>query len=141
LSSADPEREIVAARPWWMTGLAILCAAYLGVIVTSDPFVASAREVEVWGGVELHGRAAILSAPIHWAIFALGAWGFWTARRWAPTAAAGYVFYTALCHLVWSEASPHGRGWPTGLAEAVAIALIGVGLLRAGATLARPPVR
>lgn len=120
-----------------MTGIAIFCGATVAVTMTSDLFVPAARDTEVWGGFEVHGLAAILSAPLHWTIYALGAWAFWTQRRWAPAAAAGYVFYVALCHLVWSEASPHGRGWAIGLLQAVVISLVGVALLRAGATRAR----
>jgi hypothetical protein len=40
------------------------------------------------------------------------------------------VLYVALSHLIWSEASPHGRGWPAGLAQAAAISLVAVLLLR-----------
>jgi hypothetical protein len=120
-----------------MTALALFCGATVAVTMPSDLFVPAARDTEVWGGFEVHGLAAILSAPLHWTIYALGAWAFWTQRRWAPTAAVAYVFYVALCHLVWSEASPHGRGWPIGLLQAVVMSLVGVALLRARATLAR----
>ena len=44
--------------------------------------------------------------------------------------AAGYLFYAALSHLVWSEASPHGRGWPIGLLQALGLSAVGVLLLR-----------
>ena len=92
---------------------------------------ASNRDVEVWFGFELHGAAARWSAPLHWAIFALGAWGFWRARPWIVPAAAGYVFYVALSHLIWNEVSPNGHGWPIGLAQAAAISVPGFLLLRA----------
>jgi len=88
------------------------------------------RDVEVWLGFELHGRAARLTAPLHWAIFAFGAFAFWRAKPWIWPAAAAYVLYVALSHLIWSEASPHGRGWPAGLAQAAAISLVAVLLLR-----------
>ena len=89
------------------------------------------RDVEVWLGFELHGAAARLSAPLHWAIFALGAWGFWRARPWIVPCAAGYCFYVALSHLIWSEASPHGHGWRMGLVQAAALSVPGFLLLRA----------
>jgi hypothetical protein len=116
-----------------MTALAGFCVAVLAVSIPSDLFIADARNVEVWLGFELRGPLAIATAPIHWAIFALGAWAFWSGRRWIVPWAAAYVFYVAVCHLVWSEASPHGRGWPIGLAQAVAISIPGVLLLRAAA--------
>lgn len=121
--------EATPARPAWMTALAVLCAATVLFLVPRDLFFAETREVEVWLGFEVHGVAARVTAPLHWAIFAAGAWAFWTARPWVGSAAAAYVFYVAFSHLVWSEASPHGRGWPMGLLQMAAISTIGVALL------------
>lgn len=112
--------------------LALLCAATVVFLAARDLFVPEIRDVEVWGGFELHGRAARLTAPLHWAVFALAAWAFWRAKPWIWTAAAAYVFYVAVSHLVWSEASPNGRGWPMGLLQAAGISGIGVWLLRRG---------
>ena len=64
-------------------------------LIWRDLFDPMASAVEVWGGFELHGAAARWSAPIHWLIFALGAWGFWRARPWIVPAAAAYAFYVA----------------------------------------------
>jgi hypothetical protein len=114
-----------------MTALAVFCAATVLFLVPRDLFWAETRDVEVWLGFEVHGCAARLSAPLHWAIFALGAWGFWRARPWIVPWAAGYVFYVALSHLIWSEASPHGNGWPIGLLQAAALSIPGFALLRA----------
>ena len=125
-------------RPWWMTALAAFCVATLLVSIPRDLFVAGARDVEVWLGFEVRGPLAILTAPIHWAIFALGAWAFWTGRRWIVPWAAAYIFYVAVCHLIWSEVSPNGRGWPIGLVQAVAISVFGFLLLRAAG---KDPVR
>ena len=122
-------------RPWWMTALAVVCAVALPIHIVRDLFVPSTRDVEIWFGYEVHGRLALLTAPLHWAIFALGGWAFWTGRRWIVPWTAAYLFYVAASHLVWSEASPNGRGWPIGLAQAVAIALMGALLLRAGRRL------
>src|SRR5262245_39147566 len=120
-------------RPWWMTVLAVVCTLMLLIVIPSDLFVADARNVEVWLGFELYGPLAIATAPIHWAIFAIGAWAFWTGRRWIVPWAAAYLFYVAISHLVWSEVSPHGRGWHVGLAEALAISACAVLLLRVAA--------
>jgi hypothetical protein len=79
-----------------------------------------------------------VTAPIHWAIFATGAWAFWTGRRWIVPWAVAYVLYAAVAHLVWSEMSPHGRGWPIGLVQACAIAGVAVVLHRTAARDARP---
>ncbi len=118
-------------RPQWMTGLAVFCLATVAFLVPRDLFFAETRDVEVWLGFEVRGIAALLSAPLHWAIFAVGAWGFWNRRPWIFPWAAGYVFYVALSHLIWSEASLNGRGWPSGLVQALAISTPGILLLRA----------
>jgi hypothetical protein len=112
------------------TALALFCAATVLFLAARDLLVPEIRDVEVWGGFELRGRAAQLSAPLHWAIFAFGAWASWCAKPWIWTAAAAYVFYVAASHLVWSEASPNGRGWPTGLLQAAGISLVWLWMLR-----------
>jgi hypothetical protein len=114
-----------------MTGLAVFCIATVAFLVPRDLFYAETRDVEVWFGLELRGAAALLTAPIHWAIFLFGAWGFWFQRPWIVPVAAGYAFYVALSHLVWSGTSPHGYGWPTGVLIALAFSAPGVVLTRA----------
>ena len=118
------------ARSRAETVLALFCAVTVVFLAARDLLLPEIRDVEVWGGFELHGRAARLSAPLHWAIFAAGAWAFWRAKPWIWSAAAAYVFYVAASHLVWSEASPHGQGWPMGLLQAAGISGVGVWLLR-----------
>jgi hypothetical protein len=125
------------ARPWWMTAFAAVCLLALVVNIVRDLFFPETRDVEVWFGFEVTGNLALLSAPLHWAVFAVGAWAFWAARPWVASWAAVYLFYVAFSHLVWSEASPNGRGWPIGLLQAVVISVVGVLLLRAPAPLAR----
>jgi len=120
-----------------MTALALFCAATVVFLAARDLFVPQARDVEVWFGFELRGAAARWSAPLHWGIFAVGAWACWTARPWLPTAAAAYTFYIALSHLVWSEASPNGHGWLAGVAQAAAISVPGWLLLRRRRALER----
>ncbi len=114
-----------------MTALAVFCALSVLFLVPRDLFFEETRDVEVWLGFEVRGRAALLTAPLHWLLFGVGAWGFWRARPWIVPCAAAYVFYVALSHLIWSEASPHGNGWLVGLAQALAISTPGVLLLRA----------
>jgi hypothetical protein len=117
-------------RPRVETALALFCAATVVFLAARDLLLPEIRDVEVWGGFELHGRAARLTAPLHWAIFAAGAWAFWRAKPWIWGAAAAYVSYVALSHLVWSEVSPNGRGWRMGLLQAAGISLVGVWMLR-----------
>jgi hypothetical protein len=115
-----------------MTASAIACTTILVATVSGDLFVADARAVEVWLGFELRGPLALVTAPIHWTIFAIFTWAFWQNRSWVVPWAAGYVFYAAVSHVVWSEASPHGRGWRVGLLQGLALAAVAILLLRAG---------
>lgn len=118
-------------RPLWMTALSVFCAGTVVFLVPRDLFLPEIRDVEVWFGFELRGTAALWTAPIHWAIFALGAWGFWLNRPWILSWASVYVFYVALSHIIWSEVSPNGNGWPIGLLQAAIISVPGILLLRA----------
>jgi hypothetical protein len=118
-----------APRPLWMTALALFCAGTVLFLLWYD-LATDSRDVEVWLGFEVRGRAARLTAPLHWAIFAGGAWAFWTQQRWIAGAAALYVGYVALSHLIWSEASPNGNGWPIGLLQMGAIGVFALPLWR-----------
>jgi hypothetical protein len=122
-------------RPWFATAAAVYCAASAVFLMARDLLVPEVRDVEVWFGFELRGLAARLTAPLHWAIFAAGAFAFWTQQRFVWTAAAAYAFYFALSHLVWSEASPNGNGWLVGLAQAAALSIPGWLFLRVGRAL------
>ena len=122
---SESPRAAVARRV-----LAVFCAATVPFLAARDLFVPEVRDVEVWLGFEVRGAAALATAPLHWAIFAAGAWAFWRGKPWIWHAAAAYVGVIALSHLVWSEASPNGKGWPMGLLQAAAFALVAFGLLR-----------
>lgn len=110
--------------------LALFCAASVVFLAARDLLVPEVRDVEVWLGFEVHGLAARLTAPLHWALFAFSAFAFWRAKPWIWPAAAGYVLYVAVSHLIWSETSPNGRGWPAGLAQATALSLVALLFLR-----------
>jgi len=111
--------------------MAIFCLATAVFLVPRDLWFPDTRDVEVWLGFEVRGTPALLTAPIHWVVFLAGAWGFWFQRPWILPGAAAYAFYVALSHLIWSEASADGHGWLAGLAQAVALSIPGVLLLRA----------
>jgi hypothetical protein len=114
-----------------MTALAVFCLATVLFLVPRDLFFAETRDVEVWLGFEVRGDLALATAPVHWAVFLVGAWAFWSQRPWILPCAAAYLFYVALAHLIWNEVSPNGHGWLSGLAQALAISAPGVLLLRA----------
>ena len=140
-TSAAPPSSVTSGdgRPWWMTALAIVCLIAFLINVPRDLFFAETRQVEVWLGFEVKGWLALATAPLHWAIFGVGAWAFWSRRSWVLPWAATYLFYVAVSHLIWSEASPNGRGWPIGLAQSIGFSAVGLLLIRARARLPRPP--
>ncbi|NNL67965.1 MAG: hypothetical protein HKP30_17080 [Myxococcales bacterium] len=127
MTEARPARS--APRPAVMTTLSLFCAATVAFLVVRDLWIPEVRDVEVWFGLELHGAAAHATAPLHWAIFAVGAWAFATRRPWILPTAAGYAFYVALSHGVWNVTSPSGHGALSGLAQTLAFSLPGFALL------------
>jgi len=122
---------MTASRPWWTTALALACVGTLVATMSGDLFVPAAHDTEVRFGFEVTGPMAFATAPIHWALFATGAWAFWTQRTWAPVAGACYLTYVALCHIVWSVTSVHGRGLPIGLLEGAIFVAGAIVLFRA----------
>jgi len=118
-------------RPWWMTVLAIFCLATVAFLVWRDVNLPHVRDVEVWFGFEVRGRAARLTAPLHWALFLVGAWAFWTQRPWILPVAIAYELYIAASHLVWNLVSPRGYGLISGVAQAAAFSVPAVLLLLA----------
>ena len=118
-------------RPLWATGLALFCALTVVFLAIRDLFVPEVRDTEVWLGFESTGRVARLTAPIHWAIFAAGAWGFWRVRSWIWPWASVYVFYVAISHLVWNLVSPSGGGLSAGLWQLALFSIPALALLAA----------
>jgi hypothetical protein len=121
----------VRARPWWATALAAFCAGTVVFLAARDLSIPHVRETEVWLGIEVHGRLALLTAPLHWGIFALGAWGFWRTRPWVWPWASVYAFSIAVGHLVWNLTSPRGGGWVAGLGQLLLFSIPAIALLGA----------
>jgi short-subunit dehydrogenase len=61
-----------------------------------------ASDEEVWFGVRFTGWAAKALAPLHWAIYAAGAYGFRRMSRWMWPWAAVYCGQVAFGMLVWN---------------------------------------
>ncbi len=118
-------------RTTWMHGMAVFCLASVVFLVSRDLLIDRVRDVEVWFGVELRGQLALMTAPIHWVIFLVGAWGFWFQRPWVIPCSVGYAFYIAFCHLIWNGISPNGWGWFAGVVQASLFSVPGFLLLRA----------
>jgi hypothetical protein len=123
----------MAQRPWWMTGLLGFCAIMALVYEPYDFLLKPvARDQEVWVGFMLTGWAAKATEPLHWAIYAAGAWGFWKMRPWMHPWAALYSASVALGMGIWAvrdAAEPRMRAG--GLALCAAFAALSVALWRA----------
>src|SRR6185369_13536006 len=106
-------RERLAERPWWMNGLMVFCAYMAIVHIPWDFFVKPlARDGEAWFGLVLHGWGAKLTEPLHWAIYAAGAYGFWRMRSWMWPWAPLYAAQVTFGMFVWNILYVGGfRGW------------------------------
>lgn len=98
-------------RPWWMNALFAFCGFMTFVYMPWDFFWKPvAQDEEVWFGILLHGWAAKATEPLHWAIYAAGAYGFWKMRAWMHPWAAVYVAQIAIGMLVWGFTDPRAEG-------------------------------
>jgi len=122
-----------ARRPGWMNAVMLFCAFMAFVYVPWDLLVKPvALDEEVWLGVRLHGWAAKATAPLHGAIYAALAYGFWRMRPWMWPWAAVYAGVIAVSMLVWSLLYLDSR-WnlALGLASAAPFVALGLALHRA----------
>jgi hypothetical protein len=118
-------------RPWWMNVMFWFCLYMTFVYLPFDLFVKPvAEDHEIWFGFALTGWWAKATAPLHWLIYALGAWGFWRMARWMWPWAAVYATQVVIAMLVWNVVNEHGRGWPAGLFAAALFAVPAVALWR-----------
>lgn len=98
-------------RPWWMNGIWLFCLYMTFIYMPFDLFfkpVAGAEEV--WFGFTLHDWWAKATEPLHWAIYAAGAYGFWRMRPWMWPWAALYSAQVALAMALWNLLDPNGGG-------------------------------
>lgn len=104
-------RTELSRRPWWMNLMLGFCLFMTLVYLPYDLFWKPvAEDEEVWLGLVLHGRAAKATEPLHWAIYAAGAWGFWRMRSWMWPWAAVYAAQVAIGMWVWAAVDPRGVG-------------------------------
>lgn len=103
--------DTLSRRPWWMNILFAFCLYMTFIYMPYDVlFKPVAQDEEVWFGIVLHGWAAKLTAPLHWAIYAAGAWGFWKMSAWMWPWAALYAAQVAIAMAVWNVIDPRGDG-------------------------------
>jgi len=93
---------LFAGRPRLMNALMVFCAYMAFVYVPWDFFAKPvAVDQEVWLGIMLHGYAAKLTEPLHGAIYAAGAYGFYRMRGYMWPWAAVYAGSVAIGMWVW----------------------------------------
>jgi hypothetical protein len=120
------------ARPWWMNLMFGFCLYMTFIYLPWDIFVKPvAQDEEVWFGITLHGWAAKATAPLHWLIYAAGAYGFWKMCWWMWPWAAVYAAQVVVSMLVWNLLDPRGGGWMSGLIAAAVFAIPMAALWRA----------
>lgn len=132
MSSIMIIRNNLRKRPLWMNVLMLFCA-YMAVIYVPWDFLLKpvAEDEEVWFGILLTGWWAKATEPLHLAIYAAGAWGFWYRRPWMHPWAALYTGQVALGMLVWSLIDVRGPGLVGGLVAALPFLVLAIFLWRA----------
>ncbi len=124
--------RVFQGRPHWLNGIMVFCAYMAFVYVPWDFFFKPvAEDEEVWFGILLHGWAAKLTEPLHWAIYAAGSYGLYKMRSWMWPWASLYVLQIAIGMFVWSLLDERAWGWPLGLAAALPFVALSVALWRA----------
>ena len=119
------------ARPWWMHALLAFCLYMTFIYLPYDLFFKPvAADEEVWFGFVLRGWWAKATAPLHWLIYAAGAWGFWRMSRWMWPWAAVYCGQVAVAMAVWNVVDARGGGWLPGLVAAAVFLVPTVALWR-----------
>ncbi len=104
-------RSNLRQRPVWMNALMFFCLFMAIVYVPWDFFFKPvASDEEVWFGILLTGWWAKATEPLHWAIYALGAWGFWHMKSWLHPWALLYTAQVAIGMLLWNLLDSRGGG-------------------------------
>jgi hypothetical protein len=131
-------RAWLGRHPRWVGAFFLFCAYMTFVYMPFDfllkPLWQDVSQAEqVWFGVLLHGKAAKLTEPLHWIVYAGLTWGLWHERRWAWPASALYVTQMAIAMLVWNVLYPElGGGWAAGVPAFLVFATLAVALWRYG---------
>ncbi len=129
-----------AHRPWWMNFLMVFCAFMAFIYMPWDFLVKPAAvDEEVWFGLLLRGGWAKATEPLHWAIYAAGAYGFWNMRSWMWPWAALYAAQVAFGMLIWPMFHFGGfGGFTLGLVSFVPFAAVAWALWKADAVFQSP---
>lgn len=136
-------RMVLARRPVWMNALLAFSAWMAFVYVPWDLLVKPvALDEEVWFGIVLRGWAAKATEPLHLAIYAAGAYGFWFMRPWMWPWAAVYAGQVTIAMVVWPLLHVGGAGGAlSALAGGAVFAALTRALWRARPHFERPRPR
>lgn len=135
--------ERLSERPWWMNVMMAASAFLAYVYVPWDFFFKPvAEDQEAWFGILLTGWAAKATEPLHFFIYAAGAYGFWRMRPWMWPWAAVWTAQLAFGMLVWPIVYRGGLGgWLLGLAGGGAFGTAAWALYRAKGAFGPRPLR
>ncbi|XOV81944.1 MAG: hypothetical protein ACFHXK_13865 [bacterium] len=98
-------------RPWWMNLIFYFCLYMTFIYMPFDIFYKPVvDDEEIWFGFTLTGWWAKATAPLHWLIYAAGAYGFWQMSRWMWPWAAVYAAQVVIAMIVWNLINPKGAG-------------------------------
>ncbi len=98
----DKLKSFFSGRPVWMSLMMFFCAYMIFIYMPYDLFYKPVdQDEEVWFGIMLRGWMAKATAPVHWAIYGAGFYGFLKMRRWMHPWAALYVFQVAIGMGIW----------------------------------------
>ena len=119
-------------RSWWMNLIFYFCVYMTVIYMPFDIFYKPvAQDQEIWFGFTLNGWWAKATAPLHWLIYGLGAYGFWRMKTWMWPWAAVYAAQVVIAMFVFNLVDEHGRGVLGGLIAAALFAVPMIALWRA----------
>ena len=128
-----------STRPWWMNLIFYFCVFMTFVYVPFDLFAKPvAVDREIWFGFAVSGWWAKATEPIHWFIYAAGAYGFLKMKSWMWPWAAVYTGQVVIAMFVFNIVNEQaGGGWRAGGIAAAVFAVPMVALWRSRARFGR----
>lgn len=104
------------SRPWWMNLIFYFCVYMTFIYMPFDIFIKPvASDEEIWFGFTLTGWWAKATAPLHWLIYGMGAYGFFRRKSWMWPWAAAYSAQVVIAMFVWNILRPDGGGFVGGV--------------------------
>ncbi len=123
-----------ALRPVWMNLIFYFCLYMTFVYMPFDMFYKPvANDHEIWFGFALTGWWAKATEPLHWMIYAAGAYGFAGMKQWMWPWAAVYAGQVVIAMVVWNLVNPRGGGLTSGIIAGAIFMLPLIALIRARA--------